>query len=251
MDGLKTGELARRAGVNVETLRFYERKGLLPVPPRRPSGYREYPPGDVRRIRFIRRAQDLGFSLGEIRELLAIRVRRGATAAEIRSRAGEKLEDVRRKIADLGKIEQVPGGARGSVPGSRADRRLPDRGGPRRVASLVGGPGRAPHCDMTRSQGGCRSWVSRGEGPRETAGRPLGLPRGLSGSPPSPPAPSPRCGVRSGGRRSPRPRGRIRRPPPASRRGRSPSRSRACPAARVPRGSRRRSRPSMGWPRPR
>ncbi len=107
MQSLTTGELAKRAGVNVETLRFYERKGLLPVPPRRASGYREYPPGDVRRIRFIRRAQDLGFSLGEIRELLAIRVRRGATAAEIRSRAGEKLEDVRRKIADLKAIERA------------------------------------------------------------------------------------------------------------------------------------------------
>jgi Hg(II)-responsive transcriptional regulator len=102
-----TGELAKRAGVNVETLRFYERKGLLPMPPRRPSGYREYPPGDVRRIRFIKRAQELGFSLGEIRDLLALRGLRGATAAEVQSRAEAKLADIRRKIADLGAIERA------------------------------------------------------------------------------------------------------------------------------------------------
>jgi Hg(II)-responsive transcriptional regulator len=105
MRNLMTGELAKRAGVNVETLRFYERKGLLPAPTRRASGYREYPPGDVRRIRFIKRAQELGFSLGEIRDLLALRSRRGATAAEVQSRAEAKLADIRRKIADLRAIE--------------------------------------------------------------------------------------------------------------------------------------------------
>lgn len=107
MDHLKTGELARRAGVNVETLRYYERKGLLPVPPRRESGYREYPEDSVRLIRFIKRAQEVGFSLGEVRELLALRVRPGTSCAEVRSRAEQKIEDVRRKIADLKKIERA------------------------------------------------------------------------------------------------------------------------------------------------
>jgi Hg(II)-responsive transcriptional regulator len=102
-----TGEFAKRAGVNVETLRFYERRGLLPMPPRQASGYREYPPGDVRRIRFIKRAQELGFSLGEIRDLLSLRVQRGTTAAEVRSRAEAKLGDIRRKIADLRAIERA------------------------------------------------------------------------------------------------------------------------------------------------
>jgi DNA-binding transcriptional MerR regulator len=66
MEQLKTGELAKRAGVNIETLRFYERKGLLPEPPQRESGYREYPEESITRIRFIKRAQELGFSLDEI-----------------------------------------------------------------------------------------------------------------------------------------------------------------------------------------
>ncbi len=107
MDHLKTGELAKRAGVNVETLRFYERKGLLPVPPRRESGYREYPEESVQRIRFIKRAQELGFSLGEIQELLALRIQRGTTCAEVKRRAELKIQDVRQKIADLKAIERA------------------------------------------------------------------------------------------------------------------------------------------------
>jgi len=105
--GLTTGALAEAAGVNVETLRFYERKGLLPTPPRRASGYREYPTDDVRRIRFIKRAQELGFSLVEIKELLALRVRPGATPAEVKDRAEEKLADIRRKIASLKAMEKA------------------------------------------------------------------------------------------------------------------------------------------------
>jgi MerR family mercuric resistance operon transcriptional regulator len=107
MEHLKTGELAKRAGVNVETLRFYERKGLLPVPPRRESGYREYPAESVRLIQFIKRAQELGFSLGEIREVLALRVQPGTTCADVRERAEHKIDDVRQKIADLRAIERA------------------------------------------------------------------------------------------------------------------------------------------------
>ncbi len=107
MDKLKTGELAKRAGVNIETLRFYERKGLLPKPPQRASGYREYPTESVALIRFIKRAQELGFSLAEVRELLALRVQPGTTCAEVRERAEHKLLDVRQKIADLKAIERA------------------------------------------------------------------------------------------------------------------------------------------------
>ncbi|RUL87942.1 MerR family transcriptional regulator [Tautonia sociabilis] len=107
MGYLRTGELARRAGVNVETLHFYERKGLLPEPPRRASGYREYPAESVRLIRFIKRAQELGFSLNEIHELLALRVRPGVTCAQVRERAERKSAEVRRKIADLKAIERA------------------------------------------------------------------------------------------------------------------------------------------------
>ena len=102
---MKTGELARQASVNVETLRFYERKGLLPKPPRRNSGYREYPPESVQRLRFIKRAQELGFSLAEIKELLTLRVMRGTTCGQVRERAQEKVVDVQQKISDLRTIE--------------------------------------------------------------------------------------------------------------------------------------------------
>ena len=74
MDGLSTGEIAKQGGVNLETIRYYERRGLLPKPPRTPSGYRTFDPEAVRRIRFIKQAQGLGFSLKEIKALLALRV---------------------------------------------------------------------------------------------------------------------------------------------------------------------------------
>ena len=73
MQSLTIGRLARRVGVGVETLRFYEREGLIAEPPRRPSGYRDYPPETVDRNLFIRRAKELGFTLKEINELLELR----------------------------------------------------------------------------------------------------------------------------------------------------------------------------------
>lgn len=74
MEGLTIGRLAREAGVNSETIRFYERRGLIPKPPRPATGYRRYPPETVRRVRFIRHAKELGFSLKEILELLSLRL---------------------------------------------------------------------------------------------------------------------------------------------------------------------------------
>jgi hypothetical protein len=84
---LTIGRLAKQVGVNLETVRYYERQSLLPRPPRSASGYRLFPTGAARRLRFIRRAQELGFSLKEIRELLSLRVSRGTTNADIRARA--------------------------------------------------------------------------------------------------------------------------------------------------------------------
>ena len=107
MNSLKTGEVARQAGVNVETLRFYEREGLLPEPPRRTSGYREYPPDTVQRIRFIQRGKELGFTLREIKGLLELRVDPDTTCVELRDRATEKVADVKQKIADLKAIERA------------------------------------------------------------------------------------------------------------------------------------------------
>jgi len=104
MEPLTIGQVARRAEVGVQTIRYYEREGLLPEPARRPSGYREYPEGTVRRLLFIRRAKELGFSLREIRELLALRVDPGCTCGEVKTRALAKVADVERKIADLRRI---------------------------------------------------------------------------------------------------------------------------------------------------
>ncbi len=107
MNSLKTGELAKQAEVNVETLRFYERKGLLPEPPRLTSGYREYPPDTVERIRFIQRAKELGFTLREIKGLLELRVDPDTTCSQVREQAAEKIADVKQKISDLKKIERA------------------------------------------------------------------------------------------------------------------------------------------------
>jgi DNA-binding transcriptional MerR regulator len=81
---LTIGQVAKGAGVGVETVRFYEREGLVPAPKRRPSGYRQYPADTVRRIRFVQAAKDLGFTLKEIRELLSLRVAAGKSCADVR-----------------------------------------------------------------------------------------------------------------------------------------------------------------------
>ena len=101
MEALRSGELARLAKVNVETLRFYERQGLLAEPPRRASGYREYPAEAVSLVRFIKRAQELGFSLREIKELLALREVPRATCGDVVVLAQRKIEEIDTKINDL------------------------------------------------------------------------------------------------------------------------------------------------------
>ena len=100
-DGLLISDVARRAGVNIQTLRFYERRGLLAAPPRSASGYRRYPEDSVRVVQFIRRAQELGFSLREVQELMALRERRQVSCREVRAAAEAKLVDVRRRIRRL------------------------------------------------------------------------------------------------------------------------------------------------------
>jgi MerR family copper efflux transcriptional regulator len=98
---LTIGELAERAHVNRETVRYYERRRLLPRPLRAVSGYRVFNEDAVRRLRFIRHAQDLGFSLNEIRELLALRVKTVDTCDRVRERAEAKIADIKRKIESL------------------------------------------------------------------------------------------------------------------------------------------------------
>jgi Hg(II)-responsive transcriptional regulator len=99
---LTSGQLAKRAGVGVETLRFYEREKLLPEPARTTAGYRQYPDAAVERVRFIRRAQLLGFQLRDIKELLALREAAGDDCRDVRAKAVAKLADIDAKIRDLG-----------------------------------------------------------------------------------------------------------------------------------------------------
>ena len=94
-------QTAKEAGVNAQTLRYYERRGLLPEPPRRGSGYREYPADAVRIVRFIKRAQELGFTLDEIEELVRLRGVRRGDRHRVRTIAELKIEDIDRKIAQL------------------------------------------------------------------------------------------------------------------------------------------------------
>ncbi|MBS0474322.1 MAG: helix-turn-helix domain-containing protein [Proteobacteria bacterium] len=103
--GILRAELARKTGCNLETIRYYEKVGLLPAPPRSASGYRVYPPELVRRLQFVLRARDLGFTLDEIRSLLTLTDTGTQTCAEVMARTEGHLADVRAKIADLQKIE--------------------------------------------------------------------------------------------------------------------------------------------------
>jgi DNA-binding transcriptional MerR regulator len=88
---LTIGQLAAVAAVNVQTLRYYERRGLLSAPRRTASGYRQYNPEHLRSVRFTKRAQVLGFSLGEIQELLELRVRDGSRCATVERKTREKI----------------------------------------------------------------------------------------------------------------------------------------------------------------
>ena len=107
MNGLKSGDVARRADVNVETVRFYERQGLLPAPPRAPSGYRQYDEEHVQRIRFIKRAQSLGFTLREIADLLALKVEPGGKSRDVKALAAQKIAEIDVKIHDLTRIKST------------------------------------------------------------------------------------------------------------------------------------------------
>lgn len=102
--GLLRAQLAHRTGCNLETIRYYEKVGLLPNPPRRANGYRVYPPDLVQRLQFILRARDLGFAMDEIRSLLSLTDAGTQTCAEVMARTERHLADVRRKIADLQRI---------------------------------------------------------------------------------------------------------------------------------------------------
>jgi len=106
---MRIGEVAAGAGVNIQTLRYYERRGLLPEPGRRGSGFRAYDPETIRLVRFIKRAQELGFTLREIAELVELR-RSPRGGAEVRALAAAKIEDIERRMARLSAMRNALGG---------------------------------------------------------------------------------------------------------------------------------------------
>lgn len=107
MDGMTRSEVAERAGVNRETVRYYEDRDLIPAPRRSSTGYRLYDESYVRRIRFVGRAQELGFTLREIKGLLELRAGPEATCRDVKTQAEEKHAEVEEKIADLKRIRRA------------------------------------------------------------------------------------------------------------------------------------------------
>jgi MerR family transcriptional regulator, copper efflux regulator len=104
MTTMTIGRLAKRVGVNIDTIRYYERNGLIPEPARRASGYRDYEVADVRRLRFILRAKDLGFTLAEIGELLSLSGDRDVRG--VKRRAEQRLEQVENKMKELQRVRR-------------------------------------------------------------------------------------------------------------------------------------------------
>lgn len=107
MNSLTIGKLAKSCQVNLETIRYYERQGLLPKPSRTQSGYRLFSSDSVRWVRFIKRSQKLGFSLNEIKELLALRIRPNTTCADVLKRAEAKIAGISSKIQTLQAMRQA------------------------------------------------------------------------------------------------------------------------------------------------
>lgn len=107
MKNLTISRLAHEAGINPESIRFYEAQNLVPEPPRSMSGYRMYPQSAVLRIRFIKRAQELGFSLKEIKELLSLAEGRTTDCAEVRALAQAKVGEISQKIQRLGAMKRA------------------------------------------------------------------------------------------------------------------------------------------------
>ena len=99
------GKLAKAAGVKVDTIRFYERKGIIKRPTKEPGGFRYYATDEATRVRFVKRAQELGFTLREVKELLELQSKRKVLGSEVRAKAQEKLSEIKKKISDLKQMQ--------------------------------------------------------------------------------------------------------------------------------------------------
>ena len=105
MNGLTIGKLAKQVGIGIETVRFYERQGLIEEPPRTDSNYRIYPEDEVKRLQFIKRAKDLGFTLKEIKELIELQNDPDASKADFKNRTKDKIENIKIRIRDLTRVQ--------------------------------------------------------------------------------------------------------------------------------------------------
>lgn len=108
-DSLRIGEVAQQAGVNVQTLRYYERRGLLEEPDREPSGFRKYPSEAVQLIRFIKRAQELGFTLNDVEGLIVLRENHSRNRSRVRELAAARVRDIEEKIRQLRAMRKALG----------------------------------------------------------------------------------------------------------------------------------------------
>ena len=138
---LTIGKVARLAGVGIETIRFYERERLVADPPRKESGYRQYSGEIVSRLRFIHRARELGFSLGEIKELLFLRVDPGETCDHIVERAEEKIGEIDGKIQTLQRMKKALEALAKACPGQGPVAKCPVLGVTDDFYAGVHGPG--------------------------------------------------------------------------------------------------------------
>lgn len=107
MEYMKIGQVAKIANVSIDAIRYYERQGLIPHPPRGESGYRQYTEDSAKRLLFIKRAQELGFSLKEISELLSLRVDSKASCEDVRLRTENKIQDIDEKIQTLKSVKSA------------------------------------------------------------------------------------------------------------------------------------------------
>jgi MerR family mercuric resistance operon transcriptional regulator len=107
VQGLSIGSLSQQSGVSIETIRYYEKIGIMPKPERSAGGYRVYGPEHAKRLHFVRRGRELGFSLDELRGLLLLVDGHSYTCAEVHALTVEHLKDIRQKIADLKRLERV------------------------------------------------------------------------------------------------------------------------------------------------
>ena len=119
------GEVAALAGVPTATVRYYEQRGLIGTAPRTHAGYRQYGPETARRLRFIKRAQELGFSLDEIQELLALHVAEPASCPQVEATTREKIQGIRQRIRELQRMERTMTGLVRSCQARRATEECP------------------------------------------------------------------------------------------------------------------------------